>query len=166
MAASDAVKQYLFERGIALSHLPVPAVLRGNDSEEAILTAYRDVLGPYMRQNGYRSADVVVLTPDMPGKAELRAKFLREHTHSEDEVRCFVEGTGLFWFHNLNEASGDDEVFSVLCEKGDLLSVPAGIKHWFDCGERPSVTAIRIFTDRAGWVPEYTGTGIERQYSS
>jgi len=165
-AAFDAVRQYLVERGIALSHFPAPAALRGNESGEEILSAYHDVLGPYMRQNGYQSADVVVLTPDMPGKAELRAKFLREHTHSEDEVRCFVAGTGLFWFRKLNEASGEDEVFSVLCERGDLLSVPAGVKHWFDCGERPSVTAIRIFTDRAGWVPEYTGSGIELQYSS
>jgi len=52
-----------------------------------------------------------------------------------------------------------------LCEKGDLISVPAGSKHWFDAGEsNPFVKAIRIFIDMSGWIPEYTGSKIEQNY--
>ena len=76
-------------------------------------------------------------------------------------MRFFVEGQGLFWFHKDDTS---DEVFSVLCQKGDLISVPANIKHWFDLGDTPKVRAIRVFTDPAGWVPNYTGTGIEQRY--
>jgi len=35
------------------------------------------------------------------------------------------------------------------CEAGDLLWVPANTPHWFDCGEHPDFTAIRIFTNPA-----------------
>jgi 1,2-dihydroxy-3-keto-5-methylthiopentene dioxygenase len=86
--------------------------------------------------------------------------FLAEHTHSEDEIRFFVDGKGLFWFH-LDE----EEVFNLLCERGDLISVPAGTKHWFDAGEtNPFVKAIRIFIDMSGWVPNYTESGKETEF--
>ena len=53
----------------------------------------------------------------------------------------------------------------MLCQKGDLISVPAGTKHWFDAGvDNPFVKAIRIFIDQSGWTPEYTGSGIEKKY--
>ena len=37
----------------------------------------------------------------------------------EDEIRFFVQGAGTFYLHL------GDEVVAVLCEAGDLLSVPA-----------------------------------------
>ena len=97
-------------------------------------------------------------TPNLGG---IREKFIREHTHSEDEVRVFVEGQGFFWFH---KEGRDDEVFALLCEQGDLISVPANTKHWFDLGDPPKVRAIRLFTDQAGWVPHYTNSGIDQRY--
>jgi len=58
------------------------------------------------------------------------------------------------------------EVFNVLCERGDLISVPAGTKHWFDAGQsNPFVKAIRIFTDMSGWTPHYTEAGTELNFS-
>jgi 1,2-dihydroxy-3-keto-5-methylthiopentene dioxygenase len=67
----------------------------------------------------------------------------------------------LFWFH---AERPEEDVFAVLCREGDLLSVPANTKHWFDLGARPMVRAIRVFTDQAGWVPHYTYSGIEQRY--
>ncbi len=90
-------------------------------------------------KKGYQSWDVISLRADNPQKEALRAKFLNEHTHGEDEVRFFVEGAGLFCLHI------GDEVFQVLCEKNDLISVPAHTPHWFDMGSEPNFTAIRIF---------------------
>ena len=57
-----------------------------------------------------------------------------------------------------------DQVYGVLCEKGDLLSVPDGTPHWFDMGERPNVKAIRLFTDTSGWVAHYTGNPIAKVF--
>jgi 1,2-dihydroxy-3-keto-5-methylthiopentene dioxygenase len=74
-------------------------------------------------------------------------------------VRYFIDGEGLFWFHLEN-----GEVFNVLCQAGDLISVPAGVKHWFDAGVEPYVKVIRIFIDMSGWVPHYTESAIEKKY--
>jgi 1,2-dihydroxy-3-keto-5-methylthiopentene dioxygenase len=52
----------------------------------------------------------------------------------------------------------------VLCEAGDLISVPAGIRHWFDMGPSPRFTAIRLFTSPEGWVARYTGDPIAEAY--
>ena len=94
---------------------------------------------------GYQTADVVSVDGNTPNLAGIREKFHREHTHSEDEVRVFVEGQGFFWFH---KEGRDDEVFALMCEQGDLISVPANTKHWFDLGDPPKLRAIRIFNDQ------------------
>ena len=107
-----------------------------------------------MAENGYQSWDVISLRADNPQKDALREKFLNEHTHGEDEVRFFVEGAGLFCLHI------GDEVYQVLCEKNDLISVPAGTPHWFDMGSEPNFTAIRIFDNPEGWVAKFTGSEI------
>jgi 1,2-dihydroxy-3-keto-5-methylthiopentene dioxygenase len=114
-----------------------------------------------MQQGGYPTADVISINKLTENYEAIRAKFLAEHTHSEDEIRFFVDGQGLFWFNLENEP-----VFNLLCQKGDLISVPAGTKHWFDAGENdPFVKAIRIFIDMSGWVPNYTGAETEKRFS-
>ena len=57
-----------------------------------------------------------------------------------------------------------DRVYSVLCEKGDLISVPAGTKHWFDMGPNPEFTAIRLFNNPEGWVANFTGDDIAGRF--
>jgi 1,2-dihydroxy-3-keto-5-methylthiopentene dioxygenase len=154
------VRRFLDEHGLYYERWassPLPAEV--TDAE--ILRAHDHWLKPFMEKNGYRTADVIRVTATTPNLPAIREKFLREHTHSEDEVRFFVQGEGLFWFHR---ESPNDEVFAVHCETGDLLAVPANTKHWFDLGPDPLVCAIRVFTDQAGWVPYYTGSGIEQRY--
>jgi 1,2-dihydroxy-3-keto-5-methylthiopentene dioxygenase len=102
---------------------------------------------------------VVSLSADHPQKAELRQKFLSEHTHSEDEVRFFVAGEGLFTLH------ADNKVFEVLCQKGDLISVPANTPHWFDMGPNPGFIAIRLFNNPDGWVANFTGSDIAERFN-
>jgi 1,2-dihydroxy-3-keto-5-methylthiopentene dioxygenase len=125
---------------------------------EDILAAYRDSVERLNTRFGFRSADVVSLTPDHPQKDEFRNKFLAEHVHSDFEVRFFVDGQGLFYIH------ADDRVYLVLCRKGDLISVPADTPHWFDMGASPSFQCIRLFTTPDGWVADFTGSDIARQY--
>ncbi len=56
-------------------------------------------------------------------------------------------------------------VYDAYCEAGDLISVPANTKHWFDAGERPFFTALRVFTDQAGWVAHFTGDTISSRFA-
>jgi 1,2-dihydroxy-3-keto-5-methylthiopentene dioxygenase len=155
------IRRFLHARGIRFEHRPAEA-FHADASDTEILQAHDSWLKPLMEQQGYRTADVIRVTPATPNLPAIRDKFLREHTHSEDEVRLFVEGEGHFWFHL---DTPDTDVFSVRCSAGDLLTVPANTKHWFDLGPEPRVCAIRVFTDQAGWVPHYTHSGIEQRYS-
>src|SRR6185312_12753643 len=101
-----------FERWTATQSLPDDAL------PEAILSAYAEDIERLKKERGYRTADVVRLkrTPGDPDWAEkarvARAKFLEEHTHSEDEVRFFVEGSGMFCLHV------DGQVYQIVCERG------------------------------------------------
>lgn len=111
-----------------------------------------------LRAQGYTTVDTVSVSPDHPDRAAMRAKFLSEHRHAEDEVRYFVAGAGLF---TLRESG---RVYAVLCESGDLISVPAGMRHWFDMGPRPHFTAIRFFRTPEGWVGDFTGDAIAERF--
>ena len=109
-------------------------------------------------EGGYRSIDVAAIAPDHPERDALRGKFLSEHTHGEDEVRFFVDGEGLFTLHH------DARVFNMLCTAGDLISVPAGMPHWFDMGAAPRFTAIRLFVNSDGWIAKFTGSDIAARF--
>ena len=50
-------------------------------------------------RGGFVTADVVNITPETPNLEALLAKFSKEHTHSEDEVRFTVRGRGVFHIH-------------------------------------------------------------------
>jgi 1,2-dihydroxy-3-keto-5-methylthiopentene dioxygenase len=127
-------------------------------TQEQVIEAYKSDIERLQRENGYQAVDVISLTPDHPDRAALRQKFLNEHTHSEDEVRFFVAGRGLFTLHI------GDKVYEVLCEKGDLIGVPDGTRHWFDMSESPYFIAIRLFTNKEGWVANFTGSDIAQTF--
>ncbi len=128
------------------------------DAPEAIIAAYRADIDRLVESKGFRTVDVVSIAPDNPQKEVMRTKFLDEHFHKEDEVRFFVAGSGLFTLHV------DDKVYEVLCEAGDLISVPDSMTHWFDMGPDPSFVAIRFFTEPDGWVGHFTGKDIAQRF--
>lgn len=138
--------------------------VRAGDSSEQVLNAYRADIDKLVTEEGYQTVDVISLdatdNPDVQAKVpELRQKFLSEHRHSEDEVRFFVDGQGLFSLHL------DNRIYEVLCRKGDLISVPANTPHWFDMGPNPRFVAIRFFNNPEGWVANYTGSDIAESFS-
>ena len=141
-----------FERWVA-KHPVAPGA-----SQDEVFAAYREDIDRLVAQHGFKSVDVASIAPDNPNRAEIRAKFLDEHFHKEDEVRFFVAGSGLFTLHV------GDKVYEVECVKDDLISVPDGVTHWFDMGEEPNFAAIRFFTAPDGWVGHFTGTTIAQQF--
>lgn len=155
------IQEFLNERGIWFDQWEARESFAPDADQDTIINAYRHVLEPYMQSNGYKTADVINVTDRTENLPAIRAKFLKEHTHTEDEVRFFVDGQGYFWFNLEN----GEPVFNVLCQRGDLISVPVNTKHWFDMGTPAFVKAIRIFTDMSGWVPNYTGSGVDERYN-
>lgn len=152
------IAELLAREGVRFERWATNAPVVPGASQDEVITAYRSDIDRLMQEKGYQAVDVISLTPEHPQKLELRQKFLNEHRHAEDEVRFFVAGSGLFTLH-LGE-----RVFEVLCEQGDLIGVPDNTRHWFDMGANPYFIAIRIFTNPAGWVANFTGDDIAQRF--
>ncbi|RWR02573.1 acireductone dioxygenase [[Pantoea] beijingensis] len=155
---ADAIRQQLNAKGVRFERWEADRDLGNNPDADTVINAYQHAIDRLVEEKGYQSWDVISMRPDNPQKAALRDKFLSEHTHGEDEVRFFVEGAGLFCLHL------EEKIYQILCEKNDLISVPAGTPHWFDMGSAPNFTAIRIFDNPAGWVANFTGDNIADAY--
>jgi 1,2-dihydroxy-3-keto-5-methylthiopentene dioxygenase len=80
-----------------------------------------------------------------------RIKFLGEHFHEEDELWFFLEGYATFLLQ-----SDVGEVYAVVCGRGDLICLPAGIRHRFDMGKLPKYRAMRFFRTDPGFVGKFT----------
>ncbi|MGZ4957736.1 MAG: 1,2-dihydroxy-3-keto-5-methylthiopentene dioxygenase [Methylomonas sp.] len=154
----DAISEQLNSIGVQFERWQAECEFSADAEPQAVLDAYQEPIARLQQQYGFQSADVISLKADHPNKDELRKKFLSEHTHSDFEVRFFVEGRGLFYLHV------GKRVYAVLCEQGDLISVPANTAHWFDMGENPDFKCIRLFTTPEGWVAEYTGNPIGESF--
>jgi len=152
----DAIAAALEPAGVVLERWEAGVTLSAEPADTDILAAYAADVDRLKARGGYQSCDVIRLTPDHPQRTEMRAKFLSEHIHDDDEVRFFVEGSGLFYIRS------GDSVLALECTAGDLILLPAGTRHWFDTGECPRFTAIRLFTTPEGWVARFTGDEIAR----
>ena len=145
--------------GVRFEQWQANANLPDGPTQAQVLDAYASDIARLKQLGGYQSVDVVSMVPNHPEKATMRTKFLDEHIHSEDEVRFFVGGQGLFSLHI------DHKVYEVLCTKGDLLNVPANTRHWFDMGPNPCFTAIRMFINPEGWVAKMTLSDIAQRFT-
>jgi 1,2-dihydroxy-3-keto-5-methylthiopentene dioxygenase len=165
---STEIAAHLAKVGIRFEQWQASAPVKAGDSSEQVMAAYKPDIDKLIADEGYQTVDVISLdasdpqtcAPELIAKVpELREKFLSEHRHSEDEVRFFVDCQGLFSLHLGNK------VYEVLCQKGDLISVPANTPQWFDMGPRPRFVAIRFFNNPEGWVANYTGSAIAESFS-
>lgn len=127
-------------------------------SAEDVLAGYSEEIEEMKHRGGYVTADVIDVNPATPNLDGMLAKFDKEHTHDEDEVRFILAGRGIFF---LNLAG---RVASVEVGPGDMLRVPRGTTHWFTLCEDRRIRAIRWFQDTAGWTPHYTGSGADQEY--
>ena len=154
----DAIATELNKIDVRFERWQADRDLGENPQPQDVIAAYQHEIDKLVAEKGYQSWDVISMRPDNEQREVLRTKFLSEHTHGEDEVRFFVEGAGLFCLH-LN-----GKIYQILCEKNDLISVPANTRHWFDMGGSPSFTAIRVFDNQEGWVAHFTGDKIADAY--
>lgn len=158
-----AIRTRLAELDVRYDQWPTRELADDAD-QTAVLAAYAEEVARISEEENFVTVDVARLKntgqSDFTETARAaRGKFLDEHTHDDDEVRFFVEGTGTFYLHI------GDTVSAIFCEAGDLVSVPEGATHWFDMGTKdPQFCAIRFFHDGEGWVGDFTGDPISAQY--
>ena len=159
----EAVREFLADFGIEHQEWPLEDRVDPAAPAEAILAAYAPEIDDLKRRGGFVTADVIDVRPDTPNLDAMLAKFSKEHTHTEDEVRFILQGNGVFHIH-ASGPDGSDEVFAIEVGAGDLISVPRDTKHWFDlCADR-RIRAIRLFQDTSGWTPHYVDGGVHEGY--
>jgi 1,2-dihydroxy-3-keto-5-methylthiopentene dioxygenase len=125
---------------------------------DAVMGAYADEIAEMKRRGGYVTADVIDVNPATPNLEAMLARFDKEHTHDEDEVRFILAGRGIFFLHI------GGRVASVEVGPGDMLRVPRGTTHWFTLCEDRRIRAVRWFQDTSGWTPLYTDSGVDKGY--
>ena len=101
--------------------------------------------------HGYHSMDLLVLHPQAAGLEEALP-----HTHAGDEVRYILDGEGLYGFF---DAEGQECLVPV--RAGDFVRIPAGIEHRFTLTAARRIKALRLFSETAGWVAQYTGRPVQ-----
>jgi 1,2-dihydroxy-3-keto-5-methylthiopentene dioxygenase len=159
ICAPEAIRDFLRPFGIEYEKWELAARVNPDAGAEEILAAYAPEIEQLKKRGGYVTADVINVTPQTPGLDAMLARYKKEHTHSEDEVRFILKGRGLFFIH-----PPDHPVFALEVEAGDLINVPVGTRHWFDlCADR-TIRAIRLFQDPSGWTPSYMEAGVHDHF--
>ena len=154
------IREFLKPIGIVYEKWDVEGRVGPEATNEDILDAYAPEIDRLKEQGGFVTADVINVTPETPGLDDMLAKFNKEHTHSEDEVRFTIKGSGLFHIHPDNAP-----VFAIQVESGDLISVPTGTQHWFDLCDDRTIRCIRLFEDTSGWTPHYVDNPVHENYT-
>ena len=145
----------LSDLGIRFERWPVSNELEADADAESILYAYRHAVDLLSRRHDFKVIDVVD-ADSLPADQALHD----EHVHCDFEILFFADGDGLFYFHV------DQKVYLVMCEKGDLISLPPRIEHWLDMGGNPSFRCIRFFTHHEGLQSHGTDSNIASRFPS
>jgi len=137
----------LAEQGVRFERWQAVAPIQAGASDQQLIGAYQPGIDALKAETGYASVEVT---------READASLLAEHTCDEDRLHFFAAGRGLVSLRI------EDYIYAVLCEKGDLIGVPAGVRHWFDMGEEPRFVAIRVFNRPEGGLVRFTGDSIAK----
>ena len=156
----DSIRSFLAPFGIWYEKWDVDGRIGPNASNEEILAAYSPEIERLKAAGGFVTADVINVNPETPNLEQMLQKFDKEHTHSEDEVRFTVRGSGVFHIH-----PEGGPVFSITVESGDLVNVPCGTKHWFNLCKDKTIRCIRLFQDMSGWTPSYIAESVHQNYA-
>ena len=136
LTAPAEIADFLATHGIEYRRWPLEDRVDPAAPAAAILAAYDPEIEELKRRGGFVTADVIDVYPDTPNLDAMLAKFSKEHTHTEDEVRFILQGRGVF----------------------------AGTRHWFDLCTDRRIRAIRLFQDQSGWTPFYVADGVHAGY--
>jgi len=156
----DQIRAVLAPLGVWYEKWEVEGRLPANPTNEQILETYAPEIERLKARGNFVTADVINVHRETAGLDAMLAKFNKEHTHSEDEVRFTVSGEGVFHLH-----PEGGPVVAVTVESGDLINVPNGMKHWFNLCDDRNIRCIRLFEDASGWTPDYVDSPVHENYA-
>ena len=150
----DDIAATLAEQGVHFTHREHGLRVRPGTAEAEVLDTCREHLDQLMTAHGSKA--FVVLNRD--GEDPVQADVRDEHVHEADEVFAVVSGRAQVGLRL------GDWVYSVLCEKGDQLVVPAGTRRWVELGDTPFCLALRLYGSEEGRQARFTGDVTARAF--
>jgi 1,2-dihydroxy-3-keto-5-methylthiopentene dioxygenase len=155
----EHISANLSEIGVYYAHCQPEQPLGAAPTDAELLAAYHTPLAQLREQTGYQQLQVVRQISEKRPIGSLHAHCLDEHSHNEAEVHLFVAGQALISLH----AAG--MLHELLCERGDLLIIPAGTLHWFDGGEPEHWVAIRALSSQGDTLVKLSGESIASRFT-
>lgn len=150
----DDIAATLAEQGVHFSHCEPGLRVRPGTADGEALELSREYLDQLMTAHGSKA--YVLLNRD--GEDALQVDVRDEHVHEADEVFAVVSGRAQVGLRL------GDWVYSVLCEKGDQLVVPAGTRRWVELGATPFCLALRLYGSEQGVQARFTGDVTARAF--
>lgn len=150
----DDIAATLAEHGVHFARQPADVRIRPGTPDDQVLDAWREPLDQLLTANGFSAVSLL----NQEGAIESQIDLRDEHVHSSDELFAVISGRAQMALR-LGEF-----VFAVVCEKGDVLHVPAQTRRWIDLGNSPFCLAARLFRDQQGVQAQVTGDLAAREF--
>jgi 1,2-dihydroxy-3-keto-5-methylthiopentene dioxygenase len=151
----DDIVATLAEQGVRFARWQPDVRLRPGSPAQEVLDACRAPLDRLMTEHGCQAVSVLSCEGVDPTQQDLA----EEHVHDSAEVFAPLSGRA-----QLSLRLGD-QVYAVLCEKGDVLVVPGATRRWFDLGDSPFCLAVRLFANEQGMTPRLTGDATAQAFA-
>ncbi|MFT0624889.1 acireductone dioxygenase [Ectopseudomonas guguanensis] len=142
--------------GLDYRQVELPAALRPGCEQAEFDQAYGLWLQAFMGNEGHVQQELFNLQRNHPQKLELRARYLDEQVQASTCAWLFIGGFAQLSVHL------DGYVYRLQGERGDLLTLAAGTRHWFDLGEEPHALVLRL--SQSEETPERTGDDIASRF--
>ena len=112
--------------------------LRSTASAEEVLDEHAALIDEMRLRSGCRRIELRGMSPVYPDGQLRRELLYSESRGMGQQWHLFLHGQAIFYLHLAYR------VYVVGCERGNLISIPADLPHWFDMGPQPDFVTVTL----------------------